>query len=320
MKGHFQSISLFLSLLLWMTWLLSPSQAAMVNCTWDKDDLEEECFSTLVPLTAGIKQWFFLGDSTMFRVLRSLSALYGTEFKVLRSSPPSESNKLNYYGYATNMRYWVPPNETLGEGPSHGQPFRTLCSSCQNTRMQHNATKVEVEFLSIEHALDVEFPTDSTRTSQETAVKYITQQQQPAFDKDSTLCVANTGFHELLIRSLTPHMYSHNVVDYWLQMLQAKVCRHILWININSVSLQPEYSHSNRRIRKFNAAVWERLRHTNISGAYVDIHPYSTRTEHADDKHMSFKLFYFPLGRLYHRLLLAGALSVAPRDAEKNFA
>ena len=265
------------------------------------------------PLIQGTRRWYFMGDSTMARPFRSI--LRNQHFRMLRNGGKRQ-NKFSYYRYKKNESLWVPPNFTLGEGPRapHG-PFHTSCTTCINMLAQHKKrSDLKIEFLAVGYSLDVTFPTETTRTSQETAVKYILE-KRGAMTPNDTTCVVGGGFHDLAI---LPHMSAHLFASrarYWQRLLKQEVCRNVIWVNINSardIPNAPKYNWGRERIIALNQAV-HRMMELEGGGILWDIFPHSTRVPRVDLNHMSTPQFYDPMGDFLYKLMMD---SIPPTTGE----
>ena len=285
-----------------------------VSCSWNHNNLTEDCYSILQPLIQGTRRWYFMGDSTMARPFQSI--LRNKYFRIVLYGG-LKKNKYSYYRYKKNESLWVPPNHTLGEGPrSPPVRFRTSCTTCINMLAQHkNISDLKIEFLAVEYSLDVTFPTETTRTSQETAVKYILENRGDTIQNESA-CVVGGGFHDMLIQPpMSANLFASRA-RYWQRLLKKNVCRNVIWININAARDIPNaagkpYYWSRERIIQFNQAVHQMME-LEGGGILLDIFPHSTRVPFADLNHMTAE-FYHHMGDFLYKLMMD---SVPPTKGE----
>lgn len=211
-------------------------------CEWKKNDTtrlndnHHNCFQLLSPSAQSKPFWYFLGDSTMKHLFRSVQISYPFNRTIVKQVQakcgglsylgfPTKNNtstiiddsstntaNVTSYNVASSSSYWTPPNHTLGQGPvgtdktktKHYKPY------CANA-FAYKGTLVgdayhSIEMLPVEFTLDVELPTPWTNTTQETVALYLQQKQKhqqqdhhQSSPNQTTACVVNAGMHDMNI-------------------------------------------------------------------------------------------------------------------------
>merc|ERR1719494_1417948 len=85
---------------------------------------------------------------------------------------------------------WSPPSTTV-EGPLKNGLENHFCSDCSGCRgFIYESPFMDIEYIPVEFAKDVEVQTDDTRTTQETVAKYLKSTTR------ETIVFVNTGLHD----------------------------------------------------------------------------------------------------------------------------
>jgi hypothetical protein len=284
--------------------LLESTARKTGYCEWGED--LEICYDLLKPqVPSPTTMWFFMGDSTLFHVFRNYFGLEG--FENLSRQVKDDRDKLLYYGFQ-RAENWTRPNLAKGEGPALfglENPFNTDCRGCKNALLKYkkrgSPTLFCAEFLTVEFARDVEFPTPQSNTSQETLSLYMDLKTEVS--KEGTVCVANAGLHDMDVAPITTEVYVHNVREY-LGLLQ-KHCSRIIWLSTSAVLNYERFSQRNDRIVQWNNAVLEMMSTTMDDDViYMDVFNKSLHTKHEDNVHLDNNEYYRHLANMFSSLML----------------
>lgn len=203
-------------------------------CTLDSRNNNKQCKETLTGALKSKPHWHFFGDSNMATLFTHLKPLYPHEVTIKRNeSRTRDKCALLEYFDMKEPSVWVPPNVNLLQGPVAYGLHNPFCSDMMGwaPNMIGNLER-SIEFLNVEFAQDVEYPTETTSTTQETAALYLTNE-----NKDNHVCVVNAGTHDHEIsKSLDtpPDQFVDNVQTY-LRLLDS-VCGNIVWISITAMN------------------------------------------------------------------------------------
>jgi len=166
-----------------------------------KHGYTESCETMLADSVKDAKNWVLLGNEPMANLLQPMfphvEKFNGKKPFVLRKSDGNSRNKNQHYfkyGRADEdewiLKYYEKdnPNELAVE-------FDTArCLKCSNRKFQDKLTFTTIEYLLLESSRDVFFTTNTTKTSQETILKYMSENYQ---DRSKTACVIQTGSYEM---------------------------------------------------------------------------------------------------------------------------
>jgi hypothetical protein len=287
----------------------APRSLSRRNCEWKHKGTLNHCYKILSPQVQGKPIWIFLGDSTMRHTFDSLEELIPYNH-TLSKLAIDRCGSLGYFHFPFGN--WVAPNFTLGEGPvAYGFehifcPDAALCFNKRHishddtiTRHYHHHHHSRfVEFLTVEFALDVELPTPWTRTTQETVALYLKNQTLPSND---TVCVVNTGTHDMAIPMMTTELYVGNVKRY-LSLLQP-FCGNIIWPGLSATENQENRPQRNYKLEAWNQAVNDMLRASHPTIFRIDVWKKSLKSPHFDNVHMYPSTYYTPLAALFANLM-----------------
>jgi hypothetical protein len=112
--------------------------------------------------------------------------------------------------------------------------------SCINTLLEvqsdnnNNNSITHAEFLAVEYARDVKFPSPNTTTSQETLALYMAQRQKEKYN----VCIANVGLHDMKLLNMTTQLYLSNVRTF--QRLLLAHCSVLVWLRMSAVQGNPQ--------------------------------------------------------------------------------
>jgi hypothetical protein len=137
------------------------------------------------------------------------------------------------------------------------------------------------EFLVVEFARDVEAPSLTTRTTQETVAKYL--QTNYSSSVSDTVCVANTGLHDMMVPGMTKNIFIHNMRDYMGMLSES--CGSVVWVTLGGTLNIKKYPQRKWRIRAWNDAVLALLKLEFPTISILDVYPKSLNTHHTDNSH-----------------------------------
>jgi len=109
----------------------------------------------------------------------------------------------------------------------------------------YESPEMDVEYIPVEFARDVELQTADTRTTQETVVKYLKATSR------ETILFVNTGLHDCAILDCNFAVYERNL-EYYLRLLTDIKHITVVWIQTNAVQGIPVFPQTNDRIDRMN--------------------------------------------------------------------
>jgi hypothetical protein len=282
-------------------------------CAWRDGGTLQNCTQLLKEPTSSAKHFYFLGDSTIFRLYSALALATETDKTYTIVKEQKEVDRWTYLEMPQGERFdnWVRPNITKGEG-THGfpdWPWRTDCVSCRNVLIELT-NGVQAEWLGVDYTRDVAFPTNVTKTTQETVGLYMQQQSEKrGISKEVTVCIANAGLHDFKITNFTTEMHLANVRDY--QHILRQHCGVMIWKSISGVVENKRYRQSNDMIQLWNDLVLEQMKEGRNEATgqskslafFLDVYDKSVKTKHADGTHLDMGLYYTPFADFFWSLM-----------------
>jgi hypothetical protein len=281
-------------------------------CQWNVNNSLAVCEARLLavyPQLLQAKKFYFLGDSTMARMhTHLLETKVWREVK--RRQGPEKSRYYDFQHLARSLEQHVTANNTLGEGPYPVDRLgKTSCVTCTNRLLRYSDKSItnktfDSEFLAMEYALDRTFQTKNTTTSQETMSLYM-KQWNAQFPPNETVCIANTGMHEMrIVPFKSGDLYAQHVLQFQ-QMMKERHCSTFIWVSINQVKRNDDvFPQTKRRVSEFNSAVQHHmLRQRDSPNFYLDVFPKSAAANHSDHTHMCGPDYYQPLSRFFFRIM-----------------
>jgi len=160
-----------------------------------------------------------------------------------------------------------------------------------------------VAYIGVEFARDVEMQTDETNTTQESAAKYLHNQQCV---RDPFICVVNTGLHDLILTmDRNGVTYSENVA--WYLGLLQPCCNHLIWISMSATLDDKRFPQKNSVIELWNTKVQTLLQDEQYNKwtTVVDSYKVSMTWPHEGNVHLN-KEYYYELGKLFRTLMFSG--------------
>ena len=151
----------------------------------------------------------------------------------------------------------------------------------------------------MEYARDVESPSTTTTTTQETVALYLKNQNLPAA---SRLCVVNAGLNDMSIPGITTDLYVKNVKDYLNGL--APHCQAVVWLSISATTIPPNTPakpQTNSKIEEWNGAVKQMLTDDGVLSnkvIYLDVYEASLKAPTVDEIHKQDS-YYGPLTKLF---------------------
>jgi hypothetical protein len=293
-------------------------------CEWKENDttllIAHNCFNLLSPSAQSKPVWYFLGDSTMKLLFKSVHALYPFNTTIVKQEK-AKCGGLSYLGFPTKTNtntntnttslYWTPPNHTLGQGPVvTGKTKTEYAPYCVNAFSYKGAlvgdTDRSIEMIPVEYTLDVELQTPWTNTTQETVALYLQKQQQLYYhqspnNKNHTACVVNAGMHDMNIPIRhTAQLYAVKVQQY-LTLLEP-YCGTLIWLGLSATKDDPRQPQRNDRIQEWNTAVFDMLLKTKADIYVMDVYDKSLHSPHLDNIHLRTD-YYYRLATLFVKLM-----------------
>lgn len=283
-------------------------------CAWRDGGTLQNCTQLLKEPTSPAKHFYFLGDSTIFRLYSALATETDKNYTIVKIQKRLDKWTYLEMPHTADERFdnWVKPNITKGEGPVKfpGWPWRMDCSSCKNVLIEL-INGVQAEWLGVEYTRDVAFPTNVTKTTQETVGLYMQQKSEKrGIAKEETVCIANAGLHDFKIANFTTEMHLANVRDY--QHILRQHCGVMIWMSISGVVDDIRYKQSNAKIQLWNDLVLEQMMKEGRNEAigqskslafFLDVYDKSLKTKHADGTHLDLGLYYVPLSDFFWSLM-----------------
>ena len=163
----------------------SNPESVLQYCPWlTSGPRSSKCLGLLKHHVSEKKHWFFLGDSNMYLVYKQIrlenegfgNSSLGRGWELTKEHTSGRCNHTDYYGLEKASE-WVFPEFTRLEGPvgiDHGKPPIPWCSDLHwafNQKIEKDGTSLE--FLVCDFARDVETPSQTTTTTQETISLYL---------------------------------------------------------------------------------------------------------------------------------------------------
>jgi len=274
-------------------------------CAWRDDGTLQNCTQLLAEPTSSAKKFYFLGDSTIFRLYNALATETDKNHTVVKMQQGVDKWTYLEMPHTDDERFdnWFKPNITKGEGPVTfaGWPWRMDCSTCGNVLIELMTNGVQAEWLGVEYTRDVSFPTNVTKTTQETVGLYMQQQSiKHGITKEQTVCIASAGLHDFKIANFTTEMHLANVRDY--QHILRQHCGVMIWKGISAVGGRGNQPQSNEKIHIWNGLVLEQMKkerneaigQSKSSTFFLDVFDKSLKTRHSDNTHLDMGLYYIP--------------------------
>ena len=275
----------------------------IVNGIVSKNNTDTECSQMIISIVKhmGLRGILFLGDSTMsylWKEAHKIEHRYPLPSKNIASS---RCDWLQSFGIKPS-KVWRMPNRTR-EGPvAYGLDHHwcTDCSGC-NTFMavpkSNEDNKLLMDYIAVEFARDVEMQSVYGNTTQETLSRYLQLE-----GKLYSLCVINSGVHDMVISGLTTFDYILNVKEY-LELV-FPVCLHIVWIETTAPRGDKGYRQTVAVTREWNSALNSLLKtyfHHRVS--VVHVFEKSLKATHVDNIHLHVS-WYRELARsLFEKVL-----------------
>jgi len=164
-----------------------------------------------------------LGDSTMRRAATALSSILDNCTLVQNGSRCDFSAYCGMAYYDTALKVTIPQHE----GPvMYGKDKRGCqdCSSCEPNRWK--CSGIDVEYLGIEFAADVEYPTLNHSTTQESIILGYLKKTARIGD----FVVFNTGIHDTVNTGAAPLIYAQQLGHYVDMLLEVYASTNIIWL------------------------------------------------------------------------------------------
>lgn len=264
--------------------------------SWEwKDEGEDPILFTQQTQIPEYKNILFLGDSTYSKMAGYLTQPWQAIFPTSAFFEKSGTcSRMQYYRLQAGT--WVKPDYTKGEGPgSRGVqfPFCGDCPDCKSGRINSGGRPYGWEYLFVDYARDVEQPTRTTKTSQETVALYLKNSPHP-----SRLCVVNAGIYDMMLPGMTIDLFLGNLKDY-LNLI-APSCQTIVWVTIGATNL-PGGPQRNENIQVWNTRIKEMLAQQTAllpKLVYLDAWQASVKATNVDPIHKN-DVHYRALGRLF---------------------
>ena len=303
-------------------------------CEWSPEN-HTDCKSMIADLVCeraaeegGIipRRVLFLGDSTMgpgflFKYLNRLATTNTCPQRYNCTSKEAMLCNNNGIFDLDVPEQWNPPKS--GEGPVTTSPFCTDCMGCKSTFMecqilQSNLTCSKPKpmyyggYLTVEFARDVEIQSSQYSTTQENLIKsYIPRKwNTPDLinDFNKPVCVVGTGFHDIIVPTITLNVFLENV-QWYLSMLRSE-CSLILWLANTAPSANNTYLHlrsntwrtypqTQNNTLEWNEGVRDLIRRNFTEIGFVDVYKASLEEPHQDHIHMK-RAWYSSLANLFY--------------------
>ena len=279
------------------------TESTLQYCPWvTSGPRSSRCKEMLEPHLTGKKHWFFLGDSNMYltyKEIRIENEKLGWELTKEHTS--GRCNYTDYYGLE-KAREWVFPNHSRLEGPvgiDYIAP-KPWCSDLHwafNQKIEKDGTSLE--FLVCDFARDVETPSRTTATTQESIALYLSKAYP---EKAENVCIANAGLHDMAIPGPyadKPYiLYVGNVQEY-LGLLKEQ-CGVVVWVTIVATKGDNRYPQMNPVVRRWNKAVRTMIQDVHPDVFVFDQFVESHEQEHVDNAHMTTE-YYNQMGQFWRQ-------------------
>lgn len=227
------------------------------------------------------KTIIFIGDSRMSHFAGNMQDTWGTVFPLAHfTGKVSVCHRLSYF----NMRPPASqprPDHKQGEGP-YGVSNQNcgVCADCKLGKIGSGSTKpYGWEYLYVDYARDVEAPSSTTATTQETVALYL-KNSAPT----TRLCVVNGGYEDMAIPGITVDIFLRNLKQY-LHLISPQ-CEAIVWFSIAATTIREtdmRRPQNNARIEHWNTLIMTMMTADPILAnkvVYLDIYQASAVDVH----------------------------------------
>ena len=284
--------------------ITSGSGTTFTNSRYCEHDAKSNNYDCYQKLSRGIQNktvWKFLGDSQTGFYTKNL---FVNKLKhTWRDIARGPTCGLMEYMDLERSKIWKYPNHTLMEGPTKNGLRRHYCTDLAGWWADKGEIpETSFEYLPVEYALDVEHPSPTTRTTQESVALYFRNQN---ITVSEVVCVINTGIHDMAISKDTA-TFLQNVRSYF--HLLDPVCGNFVWLGISHVRGDKKQPQNNDAIASWNTAVAVFLENEYPTKSYViDVWKQGLNTTHRDNVHYSDTSYYEQLASLFQRLMKGGS-------------
>jgi len=183
----------------------------------------------------------FLGDSTMKYLAETFKTFFPKGSVTKRSD---NCHTIEEMLMMERAAYWSPPTST--EGPLKNGLENNFCSDCSGCMgFLYESQYMDIQYIPVEFARDVELQSSDTRTTQETVVKYLKATSR------ETILFVNTGLHDCAILDCNFTVYEHNLKWYMQLLVDIKHIT-VVWIQTNAVQGMLAFPQKNDRIERMN--------------------------------------------------------------------
>ena len=241
----------------------------------------------------GQRHLLLLGDSTMHAFWRNARKFQRGDSVTLGKITSSRCNWLQALGIKQS-EVWQKPR-TSREGPKDFNlaPWCTECTQCNNYMVFPNVEMSDfllMDYIAVEFGRDVEMQSELGSTTQETLSRYFQQR-----GKIYSLCLANSGFHDMNIKGISTEGYIQSVKEY-LELL-FPICMHIIWIETNAPRGDKQWLQGVNLTQEWNNALNSYIEtHLHHRVSVVRLFERSKQARHKDNVHMH-QSWYFELAK-----------------------
>lgn len=229
----------------------------------------------------------FLGDSTIKHLAETMRT-YFSNGAVTKNSDICHT--IEVLLMMERASFWSPPSSR--EGPLKNGLENHFCSDCSGCwGFVFESPAIDIEYIPVEFAKDVELQTEDTRTTQETIAKYLKSSTR------ETILLVNTGLHDCAFQDFNFAVYEQNLASY-LRLLTAIEHVKVVWIHTNAVLGIPVFPQQNDRIYRMNqlaVKVCDYVGVTRIVNTFdMSKHEWATQNLFVDNVHLlkRRKLYY----------------------------
>jgi len=264
-----------------------------VNATWISPDCDTSIAQcNLVPLLqpfakAHPPRLIFLGDSTIKHLAETIRTFFPNGEVTKRSDICHTIEVLLMMERAS---FWYPPSST--EGPLKSGLENHFCSDCSGCwGFVYESPFMDIEYIPVEFARDVELQTADTRTTQETVAKYLKASSR------ETIVFVNTGLHDCAILDCNFAIYEQNLESYLLLLTGIEHIT-VVWIQTNAVLGKPNFPQQNDRVHHMNQLAARVSSYVGVSSIVntfdMSKHPWALQNLFVDNVHLlnRRKLYY----------------------------
>jgi hypothetical protein len=296
------------------------------------------------------RRWLFLGDSTVFRLFldsqvgtyllwdaneryrQQRGLCYSSHYLNCNSIYCQRCNTMSQLSLVEASSGWIPPDFTLGEGPTKfglSHPYCSDCNGCNTNLRSCSLWKADDApcpdaattrdsssvytgpayggYMSVEFARDVELQTDQYKTTQENLLSlYIAEQWNAPIEMieefGRPLCVVGGGHHDIVLPNITKEIYLENV--HWYLGILSQQCDFIVWMANNSPQTD-DYAQTLAATFEWNMAVQDILltnREFRRKSFFLDVFNASIEYPHVDNIHME-ATWYAALATFVRRVM-----------------